>query len=98
MVFFLKPLLHPCRDGPQAIVHLSRRFSENQANDRLTRNASILETAQNVNLRVGEHDTRARGVLDGVFGFAVFACDTADGAGEMVALEGLDIFNFEGCT
>lgn len=45
----------------------------------------ILEAAQNVDLLVGQHDTRARGVLDGELGLAVLSSDAADGAGQVVA-------------
>lgn len=78
---FLKSLLHPCRDRPEAIVHLAGRLSENQTDDRLARDAGVFEAAKDVDLGVGEYDARARGILDGVLGLAVFACDAADGAG-----------------
>lgn len=84
-------LLHAGRHRPQAIVDLSWRLSENQANNGLTSDPRVLEGPKDVDLGVGEHDPRARGVLDGVSGLAVLACDTANGTGEMVALKGLDI-------
>lgn len=92
----LKPLLHSCRDRPQTIVNLARGFSENQADDGLARDAGVLKATEDVNFGVGEHDARARGVLDGVFGLAVFSCNTADGAGKMITLQGLDILDLEG--
>lgn len=41
----LESLLHPCADGPQAIVYLARRLSEDQTDDRLACNARVLEAA-----------------------------------------------------
>lgn len=84
-------LLHAGRHRPQAVVDLSWRLSENQADNRLTCDPRVLEGPENVDLGVGEHHPRPRGVLNGVSGLAVLACNTADGTGEMVALKGLDI-------
>lgn len=50
-----------------------------------------------MDLGVGEDDPRPRGVLDGVLRLAVLAGDAADGSGEMVALQGLDVLDLEGC-
>lgn len=94
----LKSLLHPCRDRPEAVVHLAGWLSENQTDDGLARDAGVFEAAKDVDLGVGEYDACARGILDGVLGLAVLACDAADGAGEMVALQGLDVLDLEGCT
>lgn len=88
-------LLHAGRHRPQAVVDLSWRLSENQAHNGLTCDPRVLEGTEDVDLGVGEHDPRPRGVLDGVSGLAVLACNTADGTGEMVALKGLDILEGE---
>jgi hypothetical protein len=56
----------------------------------------VLETAQDVDFLVCKNDSCPRGVLDGEFGLSVFACDAADGTGEVVAAEGFDVFDFEG--
>lgn len=93
----LKSLLHSRADCPQAIVHLARRLSENETDDRLSRNARVLEAAQDVDLGVGQHNARARGILDSVFSLAVLAGDTTDGTGQVVAVEGLDVLDFESC-
>lgn len=86
-----EPLLHACRDRPQAVVDLSWRLSENQADDGLPGDSRVLEGPKNVDLGVGEHYSRPRRILDGVPGLAVLASDTADGAGEMVTLKCLDV-------
>jgi len=49
-----------------------------------------------VNFLVSEDDSGLRGVFDSEFGLAIFACNTADGSGKMLAGEGFDVFDFEG--
>lgn len=51
-----------------------------------------------MDLGVGEDDARARGIFDGILGLAVLASDAADGAGEVIALKGLDILDLECCN
>lgn len=89
-------LLHPRRHRSQISINLSRRTTQNQTNNRRLRNTNILEATQNVDLGIGEHDSRSAGVLNGEFSLAVFACNTADCATHVFALEGFDVFDFEG--
>lgn len=49
-----------------------------------------------MDLGIGEHDPGTGGILDGELSLAVLAGDAADGAGEVVAGEGLDVLDLEG--
>lgn len=49
-----------------------------------------------MNLLIGQHNARARRILDCEFRLAVFARDAADGAAEMLAAERFYVFDFEG--
>ncbi len=48
-----------------------------------------------MDLRLGKHDACACGVFNGEFGFAVLAGDTANGAAQVVSVQGLHVFNFK---
>lgn len=56
----------------------------------------VLEAAQDVDLLIGKDDARARGVLNGKLGLAVFAGYATDCAAKMFALERFDVFDLEG--
>ena len=57
--------------------------------------ANVLVGAQQMDLGVGQDDADFADVLDGEFGFAVRAGDSADGAREMIAFEFFHVRHFE---
>jgi hypothetical protein len=69
----LEPLLHASSDRPQVAIHLARLLTQDQADDTLTRNVDVLETAENMNLLICQDDTCTAGVFDGELGLAVLA-------------------------
>src|SRR4051812_25050231 len=91
----LEPLLHPGGNGAKVAVNLSRRRTKNQADDGLSGDVDVLETAENVDFGVGKHDPGPAGVLDGELCLAVLAGDTANGTTHVLALQGLDILDLE---
>lgn len=57
---------------------------------------NILETTQDMNLLVRQHNTCATRVLNRELCFTVFAGDAADGAPHVLALQGLHVLDLEG--
>jgi hypothetical protein len=76
--FTSKSLLHPGRDGPQISIDLGRRSSKNQGDDTLPRTTYVLESTQDVNLAVREHDPGPSGRFDSEFCFSLVAGDSSD--------------------
>jgi hypothetical protein len=74
-----EPFLHATSNRPQVTVHFTRLLSQNQADDALACNVNVLETAEDVDLLVCEHNTGAAGVFDSELCLAVFAGDTSNG-------------------
>lgn len=48
------------------------------------------------NLRLGQHDSCLAGVLDSELCLSVLSCNTTNGTGQVVAVQGLDILDLEG--
>jgi hypothetical protein len=47
------------------------------------------------NVRVGENDASSTGVLDDETSLAFMSCNTTDRTREVIAMEGLDVLDFE---
>ena len=84
-------LIYSGRNSPQRAVNLRRGASENEVAEGPLGDLDVLEGAHDVDLRVGEHDTRFGDVLDGVFCAAVLSGDAANRAGQMVTLQRLHV-------
>ena len=82
-------------DGTYECVLLENRHTENEVTERRSRDLDVLERAQDVDGAVGQHDARPRRVLDRELCAPALAGNAADGAREVVALEGLDIIDVE---
>ena len=84
-----KSLTEPRRNRPQVRVHFRRRAAEDERAHRVLGRACVRVRAEDVHVLLGEHNTRARRVLDRKLDLAVLAGDTPDGAREVVTLEDL---------
>lgn len=95
----------PLRSHPAALAtridaqvahDLARGRTQNQRRDGIPRDLDVAERAEDVNLGVGEDDPSPRGVLDHEAGLAFVAGETTNRAREVVAVQGLDVFDLEG--
>ena len=62
----------------QVSIHLAGRRTKNQAHNSLTSNMNVLESAKNVNLRVGQYHACSAGILDRELCLAVLSGDSAN--------------------
>jgi hypothetical protein len=91
----LETFLEAVADGSEFGIHFARRRAENKLADARSRNLDVLVRAQDMYFRVCDDDARFGRVFNDVFGLAVFADDSADCAGQVVARQGLDVLDFE---
>mmetsp|Transcript_13899 Transcript_13899/g.43429 ORF Transcript_13899/g.43429 Transcript_13899/m.43429 type:complete len:209 (+) Transcript_13899:478-1104(+) len=92
----LEALQQPRGRRAHRIVHLARRRAEDERADCIARHSDVRDRAEDVHLLVGEHDARARRVLDREFRFAVLAGDAPDRAAEVIAVQQLHVRHVEG--
>ncbi len=52
-----EPFRSPCGHAPETAVHLGRRGAEDEIAQRSLRDLDVLVRAQDVDLRVGQHDS-----------------------------------------
>lgn len=93
---FCSRLRQPRRNRPQLRVNLPGRAPQNQRANGVPRCPDILKAAQDVDPRVGQHDSSPRCVLDREFRFAVFTSQPADAPGKVLSSQShLDVFDLE---
>ena len=64
----LESLPQPRSNRPQARVDLSRRGTQDEGNDSVSRDSNVLDGSEDVDLGFGENDSSSGGVLDGESG------------------------------
>ena len=70
---------------------LARRTAQDEIAYGASRYRNILVGAKNVNLSICNHNTRLGDILNSVLRSATFASDSANGTGEMISFQHLDI-------
>ena len=81
--------------GAQVDVDLRDGRAHDERADRVARQPDPCERSEDVHAVVGEHDARARGILDGVLALAVLAGNPTDRTREVVALQNLHVRHLE---
>ena len=74
----LRALAHARADGAQLGVDLAGRAAHDQGHNRVLGHADILVGTQDMDLCIGQHDTRTARVLNREARTAVFSSDAAD--------------------
>ena len=74
----------------------TRRAAQDKVAHCITCNFDVVEGSEKVDFSFSKHDACSCGVFDGEFGFPVLARNAADGAAQVVAVQGLHVFNFKG--
>ena len=72
------------------------RAAQNEVAHCITCNFDVVEGPEKVDFSFSKHYACSCGVFDGEFGFPVLARNAADGAAQVVAVQGLHVFNFKG--
>jgi hypothetical protein len=91
-----EPLLHAPSHRPQVAVHLARVLPQDQADNSLSCDCNVLEAAEDVDLGIGQYNSRPCGVFNGEFRLAVLASYATDCATHVLAAECLDVLDFWG--
>lgn len=73
----------------------TRRAAQNEVAHCITCNFDVVEGPEKVDFSFSKNYACSCGVFDGEFGFPILARNTADGAAQVVAVQGLDVFNFK---
>lgn len=76
-------------------VDFGWRCAHDQVTDRRPGESNVLVRAHQMDLRVGQHDSGFRHVLDGVLRFAVLASNSADRSGQVRTFQRLYVVYFE---
>ena len=92
----LEALLHPGGNRPQVAIDLAWRLSENQADHRLPCNVNVLESSQDVNLRVCQNDTSSTGILNSKLGLSILSSNSTDSTGLTVTMHRPHVLDLEG--
>ena len=82
-------------DITQVGVNFTRRRSKNQCANRIPSHFNILKRPQNVNSSVCQYDSGAGRILNCKLCFPVFTSDSTDCSRQMVAMQGLYVFDLE---
>lgn len=85
----------PTRVDAQVAHDLAGGRTQDQCRDRVARDLDVAESAEDVDLGVGEDDPGPGRVLDHETGLAFVAGETTDRAREVVAVERLDVLDLE---
>lgn len=83
------------KKGSGEVSHLARRRTEDQSADGISGHLDALKRAEDRDLAVSQHNSRASSILNREPCLAGMSSNATNGAGEMVAVQRLDIFDFE---
>lgn len=91
----LEALFETMRQFIEIAINLRWWCAHDQMTDGSSSEPDVLIRAHQVNLGVGQHNSRFRHVLNGVLRFAVLAGDSTDRSGQVGAFQRLHIVYFE---